>query len=354
MVGTLGYMAPEQLAADGCVSERTDVYALGVILYELVTGQPHHASRSDDLASRRSPLAPGIDPQLERTILKAIAHDPQDRPASALEMGAALANVDAAYTGGLPKRIHRRTWLAAAATVVAVVTAAAIFAWTRPAGGTLTARDTIILADFLNTTGDPVFDSTLKVALAVALEQSPFLKVFPDDRAHEELLLMQRASNEPITRAVARQIAQREQLKALVAGSIVSLGSHYVIALEAIDAQTGDSMAREQVEVSSKEEVLTALGTATSSFREKLGESLGSVRRFDAPLPRATTSSLEALHAYSLALDEGRVVPRIEAIPHLQRAIELDPNFAMAHALLSGVYANTGRFAEAPRYARML
>src|SRR4029079_18116684 len=174
----------------------------------------------------------------------------------------------------------------------------------------------------------------------------------PDPAVRDTLRLMQQAPDSPITRAMARDIARREQLKALVVGSIASLGNNYVISLEAADAETGDAMAREQVEVSSKEQVLTALGTATSSFREKLGESLSSVRRFDAPLPRATTPSLEALHAYALALDEGRVVPRVEAIPHLQRALELDPNFAMAHALLSGVYANTGRFTEAPRYAQ--
>ena len=163
---------------------------------------------------------------------------------------------------------------------------------------------------------------------------------------------MQRAPDERVTRAIAREIAQREQLKALVAGSIGSLGSHYVVALEAINAETGDVMAREQVEVPAKEQVLTSLGTATSRLREKLGESLASIQKFDVPLPRATTASLEALHAYSLALDQGRVNLRLEAIPHLKRAIELDPDFAMAQALLSGVYANTGQRTEAPAFSR--
>ena len=351
MVGTLGYMAPEQLAVDGVVSERTDVYALGVILYELVTGEPHHTLRSTDRPLRLSLSAPGVDPRLERAILEAIADDPKDRPASALEMAAALSNVDAASTRGL-SRIRRRRWLALAATVVAAVTAAAIFAWTRPAGGTLTARDTIILADFLNATGDPVFDSTLKVALAVALEQSPFLKVFPEDRAREDLLLMQRSSDERITRPLARQIAQREQLKAFVAGSITSLGRHYVVGLEAVNAESGDVMAREQVEVNSKEEVLTSLGAAVSRLRRTLGESITSIQRYDVPLPRATTPSLEALQAYALALDEGRINPRLAAIPHLERAVEIDPHFALAMAQLSGMYANTGQLALAPEWSR--
>ena len=216
---------------------------------------------------------------------------------------------------------------------------------------TLTERDTLVLADFENTTGEPVFDGALGVALAVSLEQSPFIKVFPEDRARDTLRLMERPTDQPITRSIAREIARREQLKALIAGSIASLGSHYVIALEAINTETGEAMAREQAEATSKENVLTALGEATTRLREKLGESLASVQRFDAALPRATTPSLDALHAYSLALSEGREVPRLESIPHLKRAIELDPTFAMAQAQLSSVYANTGQSALAPAFS---
>jgi tetratricopeptide (TPR) repeat protein len=217
---------------------------------------------------------------------------------------------------------------------------------------TLTEQDTIVLADFDNATGEPVFDGTLKVALAVALEQSPFLKVFGDDRARETLRLMRRSPDERITRSLAREVARREQVKALLAGSIASLGRNYVLTLEAVNAETGDVMAREQAEAASKEQVLTSLGTATSRMREKLGESLASIQKFDVPLPRATTASLDALHAYSLALSDGVEVPRLEAIPQLQRAIELDPTFAMAHAFLSGVYANTGQSALAPAFSR--
>jgi tetratricopeptide (TPR) repeat protein/predicted Ser/Thr protein kinase len=359
MIGTLGYMAPEQLQLDAPISERTDVYALGVVLYELVTGQPHHASGSDDPSSRLSLMAPAINPQLLRAIVQAIARDPDERPATALEMAGALPGIDTAEgsdaTGAFSKHVHQRMpiWVAGAAVVFALVVAAAAFVWTRSASTTLTARDTIIIADFLNTTGDPVFDSTLKIALAVALEQSPFLKVFPDDRAHEELQLMQRSPSEGITRAIARQIAEREQLKALVAGSITSLGRHYVVGLEAVNAQSGDVMAREQIEVNSKEEVLTSLGAAVSRLRRKLGESLSSVQRYDVPLPQATTPSLEALQAYALAIDEGRINnQQVDAIPHLKRAIELDPNFALALAQLSGTYANTWQSALAPEWSR--
>src|SRR3954469_23565227 len=263
LIGTLGYMAPEQLAADGRVSERTDIYALGVILYELVTGQPHHLSRSADPSSRLSLLAPDVDPLLERAILKAISRNPRDRPGTALEMAAALPPLDTAKrsdgTAGLSTRGYRTSaWLAGAAVVVALVAATAAFVRTRPAAAVLTARDTIILAAFFKENSDPVFDSTLKVALAVALEQSPFLKVFPDDRAQEDLLLMERSSGEGIIRAIARQIAEREQLRPLAAGAFTPLGPPYVVGLGAIDAETGDAIAREQIEAASKEEVLTS------------------------------------------------------------------------------------------------
>lgn len=352
MVGTIGYMAPEQLAG-GALTERTDLYALGVVLYELVTGQPHHRSR----ASVLSDLAPGIHPGLERAILAAIDREPQNRPATALAMAAALPVIGSAHDrGGASQRSmgrHRRkVGLLAGAALVAGLVALIAVTRNRPASAALTAQDTIILADFQNTTGDPVFDSTLKVALAVALEQSPFLKVFPDERAFEVLRLMQRPPNEGISRPLAREIAQREQLKALVAGSIASLGRHYVVGLEAINAESGEVMAREQVEVNSKEEVLTSLGAAVTKLRRHLGESLTSLQRYDVPLPRATTPSLDALQSYALALDGGRINPRLVAIPHLQRAIQIDPNFALAQALLSGIYANTGQSALAPEWSR--
>ena len=341
---------PEQLHAGERITERTDVYAVGLVLYELLTGReayPDAGAIRTKLPPRPSAMFPDVDESLEHAILSALALDPRRRPPNAVALGQQLGAV------GAERRRRVRGWIAGLALAAVVVTMAVLFSGNRfPWRTVLTEQDTIVVADFQNLTGEPVFDGALEVALAVALEQSPFLKVFSEDRVRETLQLMQRPSDQPVTRAVAREIAQREQLKAVLAGSISKLGSSYVIAIEAINAQNGDTIAREQLQVASKEEVLGSLGTAVAGLRETLGESLTSVARYDVPLPRATTSSLEALQAYSLALDQGRLVPREEAIPHLERALELDPDFALAHALLSGVYRNIGRSTEAPVHSR--
>ena len=355
--GTPGYMAPEQHASGTTLSEQTDVYALGIVLYELLVGRHPFPSSSSGAPPRPSSVVSHVDPQLETVILQAISPLPGDRPASALDMAGMLPDILPRRTvpGSLPGATRRggRAWAIGAAVAGLVAIVAVASSYVIPARGTsLSEQDTVVLADVENTTGDSVFDGALKVALAVALEQSPFLKVFPDDRARDTLRLMQRSPDERVTRVLARDIARREQLKALIVGSIAPLGRNYVVALEAINAESGDVMAREQQEAAGKEQVLTALGAAASRIREKLGESLASIQKFDVPLARATTSSLDALHSYSLALTGGAQVPRLEAIPHLQRAIELDPTFAMAHAFLSGVYTNTNQTALAPAYSR--
>jgi tetratricopeptide (TPR) repeat protein len=348
-VGAPEYLAPEQLTPGRLVSEKTDLYALGVILYELLVGARPFAgeSKRSSVPPRPSTLVPGVHPQLDRVIAQALAVNPGDRPASAAAMGASLQVAPA----GIGTRIP--SWLVWAGGAAIVGVLAVLAPLLLPRGTrALTDQDTIVLADFQNTTGESVFDGTLKVALAVALEQSPFLKVFPDERVLETLRLMERRPGERVTRTIAREIARREQIKALVAGSIGRFGSHYLLALEAINAESGDVMARDQIEAESKEQVLTSLGSVTSRLRGKLGESLATIQRFDTPLPRATTASLAALHAYALARGEGSTVPGIEAIPQLKRAIELDPDFAMAQALLSAVYANSHQTAEAPAFAR--
>jgi len=357
--GTPRYMAPEQRVKGAALSERTDVYALGVLLYELLVGRFPERTADSTPPPKPSTLVPNVNPRLERAIMQALSLDPQQRPASAMEMATILPGGDTGTgTGrgiGAATDYRRRMpwWIAGAALAAVVVTLAVASSFLLQSGArALTGQDMIVVADFGNTTGEPVFDGALKVALAVALEQSPFLKVFPDERARDTLLLMRRRPEERITPALAREIARREQVKAFLTGSIASLGNTYVLTLEALSAETGDVMAREQTEAAGKEQVLTALGQATSSLRQKLGESLASIKAFDAPLPRATTQSLEALHAYALALSDGREVPRLEAVPHLERAIELDATFAMAHAQLSSVYANTGQSALAPRYSR--
>jgi tetratricopeptide (TPR) repeat protein len=323
----------------------------------LVGHRPQGIDNGQAAMPRPSAVVPGVNPRLERIVMQALSLDPAQRPESAVEIANALPAAGTgtgtrARTAAARFQSRRTSWGAAAAGLGGIAIVLTLLAtWFMPAK-TLTEQDTVVLADFENSTGEAVFDGALKVALAVALEQSPFLKVFPEERARETLRLMQRPPDERITRPMAREIARREHLKALLSGSIARIGRTYVLGLEAVNAQTGDVMAREQAEAATQEEVLTSLGEVAARLRETLGESLASVQRFDVPLARATTPSLEALHAYSLALSNGREVPRLEAIPHLKRALELDPDFAMAHALLSEIYVNTDQSALAPPFAQ--
>jgi eukaryotic-like serine/threonine-protein kinase len=237
----------------------------------------------------------------------------------------------------------KKSWVIpiAAIVLVAALIGGGLFFRSRRASA-LTEKDTVVLADFVNTTGDPVFDGTLKQALAVQLEQSPFLNILSESRTRKALGFMGRQPGERITSDVAREIGLREGAKAVLSGSIASLGNSYVITLSAVNAQSGDSLAREQVEAPSKEQVLKALDNGASSLRSKLGESLGSVKEFAKPLEQATTSSLEALQAFSLGQAEHQGLHDERAIPHLKRAVELDPNFAMAYGTLGVCYNNMG------------
>lgn len=240
-------------------------------------------------------------------------------------------------------RASAPTWLlvVAGVVVIAALLAGGLY-WRSRSTQNLSEKDSILLADFVNTTGDPVFDGTLKQALAVQLEQSPYLNLVPDQTVRQALQFMGRPVDERVTGGVAREICERENIKAMLSGSIAALGSQYVIALDATNCTTGASLAREQVTAATKEAVLPTVGKAASSLRGKLGESLASIQKFDTPVTEATTSSLEALKAYASADAMRNGGGEAESIPLFQRALELDPNFAMAYARLSAIYTNLG------------
>jgi eukaryotic-like serine/threonine-protein kinase len=242
----------------------------------------------------------------------------------------------------------RSPLLIAGAAIAAVVLGMAgwLYFRSRPVSA-LTEKDTIVLADFSNTTGDPVFDGTLKQALAVDLEQSPFLRVVPPSQIRQTLAFMGRQGNERLTSDLARDVCQRVGSKATLSGSIASLGSQYVLTLNAINCQSGDSLAEEQAQASSKEQVLTALGGAAAKLRGRLGESLASVQKFDVPIQQVTTSSLEALKAFALGNAEFEQSRELESLPFYKHAVELDPNFAWVYARMGVIYANAGESEKA-------
>ncbi len=271
--------------------------------------------------------------------------------------GVAAARPDSATVPGVATGAEPREGLKAlpykniAAAVVALVLIAVGIWWfkgrSKPA---LTERDTVVLADFANSTGDPVFDETLKTALSVALNQSPFLNVLPDRKVAETLQLMSRPRSTPLTPDVVSELCQRAAGKAYIAGSISNLGSEYIVGLKAVNCQTGELLAQQQVTAPSKEKVLDALGDATSKLRQQLGESLATVQKFDVPLAEATTSSLEALKAYSTGRKIRDEKGEAASLPYYHRAIELDPNFAMGYVAVGTSYGNLGEVGRASEY----
>jgi len=247
----------------------------------------------------------------------------------------------------------RRTAIALGAVALATVVVSYLTQG-RPPDRTaaFTDKDSVLIADFANSTGDEVFDGTLRQAMAVQLEQSPYVNIFPEERVREALRYMGRSPGERVTRDLARDIAQRQGVKALLAGSIASLGRHYVINLEAVSAATGETIVREQVEAESREKVLGRLGEAAARFREKLGESLGSIEKFTAPIEQATTPSLEAFKAYDLGRQRHFSGQYFEAIPLYRRAVELDPNFAIAYAALGITYGTAQEYDLAAQFSQ--
>lgn len=234
-------------------------------------------------------------------------------------------------------------WVPILGSVAAITVLFATFSWTHlRRSRALTERDSILLADFANRTDESAFNGTLKQALAVELGQSPFLNIFQDERVRQTLRYMNRSPEEPVIGLVAREICERQGIKAMLTGSISSLGSHYVIALEAVNCRTGDSLARDQFEVASKEEVLQGVHDSASRLRERLGESLSLIQKFDAPIEQTTTSSLDALKAFTLGEEQRARGLDSQSIPYFRHAIELDPTFALAYARLGHIYTNLG------------
>jgi serine/threonine protein kinase/tetratricopeptide (TPR) repeat protein len=261
-------------------------------------------------------------------------------PASAPQPLPEQQSSDAVLAATLVRRHKKGLGVALGALVLAIMAGVAYLYLHR--APKLTERDSILITDFVNTTGEQVFDGTLKQALAVDLEQSPFLNVFPQQKVQQTLRMMERPPDARVTPEIGREICQRAGIKAMLTGTIASLGSQYVITIQAINSQTGDVLASEQATATSKEQVLKALGDAGSRLRAKLGESLASIQKFDKPVEAATTSSLEALKAFSLGETRHLQLDEDGALPFLKRAVEIDPNFALAHATLGTVYNNLG------------
>lgn len=400
VLGTAGYMAPEQAQGNTDeIDQRSDIFSFGCILYEAVTG--HKAFEGKDRIDRLNKIIretpPPIGdfnlnapPELQKIVRRCLEKDPEERYQSIKDVAIEIKELRRQLDGGsiyatsssaagseasrfswtgwgrseprTTSRIsnapstaasgvghvvaeikrHRLVAMIAGLAVFMLAATAVYFGFFRKTAP-LTDKDTILIADFVNDTGDAVFDGTLKQVLAVQLGQSPFLNIFSDQRVRDALRFLGRSPDERVTRDLAREICQRQGLKVFLAGSISGVGTHYVMTVEAINAQTGDALAREQVEAESKEQVIKKLGDAATRLRKELGESLASIQKFDAPIEQATTSSLEAFKAYSIGLEHHLKGSYADAIPFFKRAIELDNNFAIAYARLASAYANTAQ-----------
>src|SRR6202140_1091427 len=357
-LGTVAYMSPEQVRAKE-LDPRTDLFSFGAVLYEMATGALAFQGESSGVIFEsilnRAPtspvrLNPEVPAELERIIAKCLEKDRNLRYQHASEMRSDLqrlkrdtesrrltmpASVEAARGTG-------NQWKAIPVVVVALVALAAGTYFYFHRAPKLTARDTIILADFANSTGDPVFDNTLRQGLSAQLEQSPFLNLLSDERIAQTLSLMAQPQGARLTHERAREVCQRTASVAVLHGAIAQVGTQYLLTLKAINCSNGESLGSAHEQATDKNHVLDALGKVASKIRNLLGESLASVQKYDAPAENVTTPSLEALKAYSLGYQAMKRNDHAAAVPLFQRATSLDPNFAMAYARLGTSYQQLG------------
>jgi tetratricopeptide (TPR) repeat protein/predicted Ser/Thr protein kinase len=360
VAGTVPYMAPEQLRGES-LDARTDVHALGVVLYELATGRRPYAGDTvpmlteailHELPVRPSALAVHLSSRVDRIVLKCLAKEPAGRYQSARLLGNDLREARDDLARALPAGAGIRRWAGPTAAVIAagVLIAGALVGlaprlWNQPTA--LLERDVILLAGVENRTREKAFDgSILRDALAFKLMESPFLNLYPPEDVRNALHLMERRPDTQLDEALAREICLREGLKATVSGSIEAVGSTFVIQLKAVEARSGAALAAEYAEVASKEHVVRRIGQMAADLRKKLGESLASVQAFDVPLEQATTSSLEALQAYSAGVAAMESGQSASAFALFTRATELDPDFAVAYAGLARAYGNDNRMTD--------
>jgi eukaryotic-like serine/threonine-protein kinase len=374
-LGTVSYMSPEQARAKE-LDARTDLFSFGAVLYEMATGQLPFRGESTamifDAILNRAPVAPvrlnpDVPVKLEDIINKALEKDRDLRYQSAAEIRADLQRLKRDFESGAitetpapssratavaktPASSRGKLWKIVVPLLAVVLLAAGALYYRWRQSKRLTDKDTIVLADFANNTGDGVFDHTLKIALNLSLRQSPFLNVLSESKVATSLKLMTLPVNAPLTPELAREICQRTNSRAYVVGSIGSLGNEYVLGLKAVNCLNDDTLAEELVTAREKEKVLDELGHAASRLRAELGESLATVKKYDAPLAQATTSSLEALKAFSLGIQAEREQGPAAALPFYQHSIDLDPNFASASEAVGVMYLNLGQQDRAHEY----